>query len=98
MTHSLIQVDPGVVVIPQTISRCFVEANLKSKCPFHAFPLTVTLSTVMSRQSDNEDQDWQKVEFTDEFQFVLGTDDNHVRVWRCSGKWYNSPTLSAQLA
>ncbi|GFX37490.1 transposable element Tcb2 transposase [Trichonephila clavipes] len=26
--------------------------------------------------------DWQKVVFSDEFWFVLGTDDNHVRVWR----------------
>ncbi|GFW48993.1 transposable element Tcb2 transposase [Trichonephila clavipes] len=26
--------------------------------------------------------DWQKVVFSDEFRFVLGTDDNRVRVWR----------------
>ncbi|GFX34703.1 transposable element Tcb2 transposase [Trichonephila clavipes] len=26
--------------------------------------------------------DWQKVVFSDESRFVLGTDDNHVRVWR----------------
>ncbi|GFX16024.1 transposable element Tcb1 transposase [Trichonephila clavipes] len=26
--------------------------------------------------------DWQKVVFSDESQFVLGTDDNRVRVWR----------------
>ncbi|GFT84531.1 transposable element Tcb2 transposase [Trichonephila clavipes] len=29
--------------------------------------------------------DWQKVVFSDESRFVLGTDDNRVRVWRCSG-------------
>ncbi|GFU52087.1 transposable element Tcb2 transposase [Trichonephila clavipes] len=27
--------------------------------------------------------DWQKVVFSDESRFVLGTDDNRVRVWRC---------------
>ncbi|GFX92747.1 transposable element Tcb1 transposase [Trichonephila clavipes] len=26
--------------------------------------------------------DWQKVVFSDEYRFVLGTDDNRVRVWR----------------
>ncbi|GFW23431.1 transposable element Tcb2 transposase [Trichonephila clavipes] len=26
--------------------------------------------------------DWQKVVFSDESRFVLGTDDNFVRVWR----------------
>ncbi|GFT30940.1 uncharacterized protein TNCV_1683141 [Trichonephila clavipes] len=34
--------------------------------------------------------DWQKVVFSDESQFVLGTDDNRVRVWRCPGERYNS--------
>ncbi|GFW12981.1 hypothetical protein TNCV_3329131 [Trichonephila clavipes] len=29
--------------------------------------------------------DWQKVVFSDESRFVLGTDDNRVRVWRCPG-------------
>ncbi|GFS74984.1 transposable element Tcb2 transposase [Trichonephila clavipes] len=35
--------------------------------------------------------DWQKIVFRDESRFVLGTDDNRVRVWRRSGKRYNSP-------
>ncbi|GFW76486.1 transposable element Tcb2 transposase [Trichonephila clavipes] len=34
--------------------------------------------------------DWQKVVFSDESRFVLGTDDNRVRVWRCTGERYNS--------
>ncbi|GFT09183.1 transposable element Tcb2 transposase [Trichonephila clavipes] len=34
---------------------------------------------------------WQKVVFSDESRFVLGTDDNRVRVWRCPGERYNSP-------
>ncbi|GFW39635.1 transposable element Tcb2 transposase [Trichonephila clavipes] len=33
----------------------------------------------------------QKVVFSDEFWFVLETDDNRVRVWRRPGKRYNSP-------
>ncbi|GFT86466.1 transposable element Tcb2 transposase [Trichonephila clavipes] len=35
--------------------------------------------------------DWQRVVFSDESRFVLGTDDNHVRVWRHPGEQYNSP-------
>ncbi|GFU23479.1 transposable element Tcb2 transposase [Trichonephila clavipes] len=35
--------------------------------------------------------DWQKVVFSDETWFVLETDDNRVRVWRCPGERYNSP-------
>ncbi|GFX46236.1 transposable element Tcb2 transposase [Trichonephila clavipes] len=33
---------------------------------------------------------WQKVVFSDESRFVLGTDDSRVRVWRCPGERYNS--------
>ncbi|GFV33084.1 transposable element Tcb2 transposase [Trichonephila clavipes] len=35
--------------------------------------------------------DWQKVVFSDESRFVLGTDNNRVRVWKCPGERYNSP-------
>ncbi|GFX28845.1 transposable element Tcb2 transposase [Trichonephila clavipes] len=35
--------------------------------------------------------DWQKVVFSDESQFVLGTDDNRERVWRRRSERYNSP-------
>ncbi|GFV76171.1 transposable element Tcb2 transposase [Trichonephila clavipes] len=35
--------------------------------------------------------DWQKVVFSDESRFVLGTDDNRVRVLRSPGERYNSP-------
>ncbi|GFX76575.1 transposable element Tcb2 transposase [Trichonephila clavipes] len=35
--------------------------------------------------------DWQKVEFSDEYRFVLGTDDIRIRVWRRPGERYNSP-------
>ncbi|GFU64337.1 transposable element Tcb2 transposase [Trichonephila clavipes] len=34
--------------------------------------------------------DWQKVVFSDESRFVLGTDDNRVRVWRRPGPFLNS--------
>ncbi|GFV97597.1 transposable element Tcb2 transposase [Trichonephila clavipes] len=34
--------------------------------------------------------DWQKVVFSDESRFVLGTDDNRVPVWRHPGERYNS--------
>ncbi|GFV44168.1 transposable element Tcb2 transposase [Trichonephila clavipes] len=38
--RSTIRADVGVAIVPQTISRHLVEANLKSKCPFRALPLT----------------------------------------------------------
>ncbi|GFV93813.1 transposable element Tcb2 transposase [Trichonephila clavipes] len=69
------------------------EANLKSKHPFRALPLTpehrLTASTVVASQINVTD--WQKVVFSDESRFVLGTDDNRVRVWRRPGERYNSP-------
>ncbi|GFX90290.1 transposable element Tcb2 transposase [Trichonephila clavipes] len=37
---------------------------------------------------------WQKVVFSDESRFVLGTDDNRVRVWSRPGERYNSPHCS----
>ncbi|GFV17187.1 transposable element Tcb2 transposase [Trichonephila clavipes] len=40
MTRSTIQADVGVAIVPQTISRHLSEANLKSKRPFRALPLT----------------------------------------------------------
>ncbi|GFV65514.1 transposable element Tcb2 transposase [Trichonephila clavipes] len=38
--HSTIRADAGVAIVPQTISRHLAEANLKSKRPFRALPLT----------------------------------------------------------
>ncbi|GFU93260.1 transposable element Tcb2 transposase [Trichonephila clavipes] len=35
--------------------------------------------------------DWQKVVFSDESRFVLGTYEKRVRVWRRPGERYNSP-------
>ncbi|GFX90260.1 uncharacterized protein TNCV_3848351 [Trichonephila clavipes] len=62
------------------------EANLKSKRPFRALPLTpehrqLRLQWCQAR-SMWKVTDWQKVVFSDESRLVLGTDDNRVRVWR----------------
>ncbi|GFX98452.1 transposable element Tc1 transposase [Trichonephila clavipes] len=40
VTHSTIQADIGVAIVPQTISRHFAETNLKSTRLFRALPLT----------------------------------------------------------
>ncbi|GFW70759.1 transposable element Tc1 transposase [Trichonephila clavipes] len=40
VTHSTMRADVGVAIVPQTISRHLAEANLKSKRPFRAHPLT----------------------------------------------------------
>ncbi|GFV25361.1 HTH_Tnp_Tc3_2 domain-containing protein [Trichonephila clavipes] len=39
-TRSTIRADVSVAIVPQTISRHLAEANLKSKRPFRALPLT----------------------------------------------------------
>ncbi|GFU15693.1 transposable element Tcb2 transposase [Trichonephila clavipes] len=64
------------------------EANLKSKRPFRALPLTpehwqLHLQWYQAKSMWNVTY-WQKVVFSDESRFVLGTDDNRVRVWRWS--------------
>ncbi|GFW81311.1 transposable element Tc1 transposase [Trichonephila clavipes] len=95
VTRSTIRADVGVAIVPQTISRHLAEANLKSKFPFRALPLTpghqqLRLQWCQARSMWNV-TDWQKVVFSDESRFVLGIDDNRVRVWRHPGERYNSP-------
>ncbi|GFW26617.1 transposable element Tcb2 transposase [Trichonephila clavipes] len=86
VTRSTIREAVGVAIVPQTTSRHLAEANLKSKRPFRALPLTpehrqLRLQWCQARSMWNV-TDWQKVVFSDESRFVLGTDDNRVRVWR----------------
>ncbi|GFU75794.1 transposable element Tcb1 transposase [Trichonephila clavipes] len=86
MTRSTIRADVGVAIVPQTISRHLAEENLKSKRHFRALPLTpehqqLRLQWCQARSMWSV-TDWQKVVFSDESRFVLGTDDNRVRVWR----------------
>ncbi|GFU66036.1 transposable element Tc1 transposase [Trichonephila clavipes] len=88
VTRSTMRVDVGVAIVPQTIYRHLAEANLKSKRPFCALPLTpehrqLRLQWCQARSMWNV-TDWQNVVFSDESRFVLGTDDNRVRVWRRS--------------
>ncbi|GFU14785.1 transposable element Tcb1 transposase [Trichonephila clavipes] len=97
VTRSTIRANVGVAIVPQTISRHLAEANLKSKRPFRALPLTPEhrqprLQWCQARSMWNV-TDWQKLVFSDESPFVLGTDDNRVRVWRRPGERYNSLTL-----
>ncbi|GFT62778.1 transposable element Tc1 transposase [Trichonephila clavipes] len=84
VTRSTRRADVGVAIVPQTISRHLAEANLKSKRPFRALPLTpghrqLRLQLCQARSMWNV-TDWQKVVFSDESRFVLGIDDNRVRV------------------
>ncbi|GFV14577.1 transposable element Tcb2 transposase [Trichonephila clavipes] len=81
VTRSTIRADVGAAIVPQTISRHLAEANLKSQRPFRPLPLT----------PEHRQLRWQKVVFSDESRFVLGTDDNRARVWRRPGERYDSP-------
>ncbi|GFV65171.1 transposable element Tc1 transposase [Trichonephila clavipes] len=77
------------------IVRHIAEANLKSKCPFRALPLTpehrqLRLQWCQARSMWNV-TDWQNAVFSDESRFFGGTDDNRVRVCRHPGEQYNSP-------
>ncbi|GFV37010.1 transposable element Tcb2 transposase [Trichonephila clavipes] len=89
VTRSTIRADVGVSIVPQTISRHLAEANLKSKRPFHALSLTPEHRQLRPQWSQDRSMwnvtDWQKVVFSDESWFDLGTDDNHVQVWRRPG-------------
>ncbi|GFV83111.1 transposable element Tcb1 transposase [Trichonephila clavipes] len=94
VTRPTIRADVGAAIVPQTISRHLAEANHKSKRPFRALPLTpehrqLRLWWCQARSMWNV-TDWQKVVFSDESRFVLGTDDNRVRVWMRPGERYNS--------
>ncbi|GFV20197.1 transposable element Tcb2 transposase [Trichonephila clavipes] len=96
----MIRADVGVAIVTQTISRHLAEANLKSKRPFRALPLTLEhrqrpLQWYQARSMWNV-TDWQKVVFSDGFRFVLGADDNGVRVWRRPGERGNFPARNAQ--
>ncbi|GFX22833.1 transposable element Tcb1 transposase [Trichonephila clavipes] len=95
VTRSTIRADVGVVIVSQTISIHLAEANLKFKRLFRALPLTpkhrqLRLQWFQARSMWNV-TDWLKVVFSDEFRFVLGTDDNRVRVWKRPGERNNSP-------
>ncbi|GFS54650.1 transposable element Tc1 transposase [Trichonephila clavipes] len=69
VTRSTIRADVGVAIVPQTISRHLAEANLKSKRPFRALPLTpehrqLGLQWCQARSMWNV-TDWQNVVFSD---------------------------------
>ncbi|GFV94358.1 transposable element Tcb2 transposase [Trichonephila clavipes] len=96
VTRSTIRADVGLAIVPQTISRHLAGANLKSKRPFRALPLTpehgqLRLRWCQARSMWNGTDIGKKVVFSDESRFVLGTDDNCVRLWRRPGERYNSP-------
>ncbi|GFY18430.1 transposable element Tc1 transposase [Trichonephila clavipes] len=85
VTRSAIRTGVCVAIVPQTISRHLADANLESKRPFRELSLSpehrqLRLQWCQARLMWNV-TDWQKVLFSDESWFVLGTDDNRVRVW-----------------
>ncbi|GFU54505.1 transposable element Tc1 transposase [Trichonephila clavipes] len=78
------------------------EANFKSKLPFRALPLTpehrqLRLQWCQARSMWNV-TDWQKVVFSDESRFVLGTDDNRVRVCRRPGPIFQQDNARPHIA
>ncbi|GFX61694.1 HTH_Tnp_Tc3_2 domain-containing protein [Trichonephila clavipes] len=86
VTRSTIGADVGAAIVPQTISRHLAEANLKSKRPFRELSLTPEhrqrrLQWCQARSMWNVTY-WQRVVFSDDSRFILGTDENRVRVWR----------------
>ncbi|GFU44145.1 transposable element Tc1 transposase [Trichonephila clavipes] len=93
VTRSTIRADVGVAIVPQTISRHLSETNHKSECTFRAFPLTPEHRQLRPQWRQTRSMwnvtDWQKFVFSDESRFVLGTDDNRVRVCRRPGPFLN---------
>ncbi|GFX44183.1 transposable element Tcb2 transposase [Trichonephila clavipes] len=81
------RVDVGVSIVPQTISRHIAEANLKSKYPFRALPLTPEhrqqrLQSCQARLMWNV-TDWQKVVFSKETHLSW---EQMITVYGCGGK------------
>ncbi|GFS82549.1 transposable element Tcb1 transposase [Trichonephila clavipes] len=95
VTRSTIRADVGVAIIPQTISKHLAEANLKSTRPFRALPLTPEHQQLRLQwcqvRSMWKSQIGKRFCLVMNPGFVLGTDDNRVRVWRRPGERYNSP-------
>ncbi|GFV62188.1 transposable element Tc1 transposase [Trichonephila clavipes] len=86
VTPSMIRADVVVAIVPQTISRYLAEANLKSKHPFRALPLTpehrqLRLQRCQARSMWNV-TDWQKVVFSDEYRFDLAYDSRSILIVR----------------
>ncbi|GFU71326.1 transposable element Tc1 transposase [Trichonephila clavipes] len=82
VTRSTIRADVGVAIVSPTISRDLAEANLKSKRPFRVLPLTpehrqLCLQWCQARSMWNVTHR-QKIVFSDEYRFVLGTDPHTV--------------------
>ncbi|GFV52480.1 transposable element Tc1 transposase [Trichonephila clavipes] len=102
VTRLTIRAEVGVAIVPQTNSRHLAEANLKSKRPFRALPETpehrqLRLQWCQARSMWNV-TDWQKVVFSDESRFVLGTNDHRVRVWRRPGAIFQQDNARPQTA
>ncbi|GFV94266.1 transposable element Tcb2 transposase [Trichonephila clavipes] len=60
VTRSTIRADAGVAIVPQTISRHLAEANLKSKHPFRALPLTPEHRQLRLLDNDNRVRVWRR--------------------------------------
>ncbi|GFV55787.1 transposable element Tc1 transposase [Trichonephila clavipes] len=69
VTRSTIRADVDVEIVPQTTSRYLAEANLKSKRPFRALPLTLEHRQLRLQWCQATSMwnvtDWQKVVFSD---------------------------------
>ncbi|GFW73762.1 hypothetical protein TNCV_1542161 [Trichonephila clavipes] len=73
------------------------QTSCRSKPYFRALPFTpehrlLRLQWCQARSMWNV-TDFKKIMFSDESRFVLGTDDNRVRVWRRPGEQLNSPHI-----
>ncbi|GFW49571.1 transposable element Tc1 transposase [Trichonephila clavipes] len=95
VTRSTIRADVGVAIVPQTISRHLAEANLKSKRPFRALPLTpehrqLRLQWCQARSMWNV-TDWQKVVFSDESRCFWG---QMITMYGCGGALVSGPFLN----
>ncbi|GFW56562.1 transposable element Tc1 transposase [Trichonephila clavipes] len=95
VTRSTIRADIGVAIVPQTISRHLAEANLKSKRPFRALPLTpehrqLCLLWCQARSMWNVTY-WQMFVFSDEPGLFWG---HMITVYECGGALVSGPFLN----
>ncbi|GFW51802.1 transposable element Tcb1 transposase [Trichonephila clavipes] len=80
--RSTIREEIGVAIVPQTISRHLAEANLKSKRPFHALPVTPEYrdeSRFVSETDDNRVRVWSRP--VERYNFTHTAHIAYVIVW-----------------
>ncbi|GFS67615.1 transposable element Tcb2 transposase [Trichonephila clavipes] len=73
------------------VDRTVTRSTIRADVGVAIVPQTISRHLAEANFKSKRPFHWQKVVFRDELRFVLGTDDNRVRVWRRPGEQCNLP-------